>query len=63
MIISPDTARLIDFATAAFGAQELARVPGPDCRIGHAEFRVGDSAEALRYVEASLDAAMRGYRT
>jgi hypothetical protein len=36
-IISPDTARLIDFATAAFGAQELARVPGPDGRIGHAE--------------------------
>jgi len=42
-IISPDTARLIDFARAAFGAQELARIPGPDGGIGHAEIRIGDS--------------------
>ncbi len=42
-IISADTARLIDFAKAAFGAQELGRVPGPDGRIGHAEIRIGDS--------------------
>ncbi len=44
-IISPDTARLIDFTRAALGAEELARVPGPDGGIGHAE--------------TSLDAAMR----
>jgi PhnB protein len=42
-IISADTARLIDFTKAAFGAQELGRVPGPDGRIGHAEVRIGDS--------------------
>jgi len=42
-IISPDTARLIDFAKAAFGAQELGRVPGPDGSIDHAEIRIGDS--------------------
>jgi PhnB protein len=42
-VISPDTARLIDFAKAAFGAQELGRVPGPDGQIGHAEIRIGDS--------------------
>ena len=42
-IISADTARLIDFAKDAFGAQELGRVPGPDGGIGHAEIRIGDS--------------------
>ena len=42
-IISPDTARVIDFSAAAFGAEELARVPGPDGGIGHAEVRIGDS--------------------
>jgi PhnB protein len=43
-VISPDTAQLIDFTRAAFGAQELARLPGPDGKgIGHAEVRIGDS--------------------
>ena len=42
-IISRDTARLIDFITDAFGGVELARVPGPDGGIGHAEIRIGDS--------------------
>jgi PhnB protein len=43
-VISTDTARLIDFVRAAFGAQELGRVPGPDGKsIGHAEVRIGDS--------------------
>jgi PhnB protein len=43
-VISPDTARLIAFTKAAFGAQELGRVPGPDGKsIGHAEVRIGDS--------------------
>lgn len=42
-LISRDTARLIAFAEDAFGARELARVPGPDGRIGHAEVRIGDS--------------------
>ena len=42
-VISPDTARLIDFTRDAFGAVELARVAGADGGIGHAEVRVGDS--------------------
>jgi uncharacterized glyoxalase superfamily protein PhnB len=42
-IISPDTARLIDYVTAAFDARELGRVNDDDGRIGHAEVRTGDS--------------------
>jgi uncharacterized glyoxalase superfamily protein PhnB len=42
-IISADSVRLIEFITAAFGGQELARMAGPDGGIGHAEVRVGDS--------------------
>lgn len=42
-VISRDTARLITFVTEAFGAEELARMPGPDGSIGHAEVRIGDS--------------------
>jgi PhnB protein len=42
-IISRDTARLIDFTTRAFGAQELARVARATGGIGHAEVRIGDS--------------------
>jgi PhnB protein len=42
-IISKDTADVIEFVKAAFGAQELARVYGVDGKIGHAECRIGDS--------------------
>jgi uncharacterized glyoxalase superfamily protein PhnB len=42
-VISRDTGRLIAFATAAFGAAEIGRVVGDDGRIGHAEFRIGES--------------------
>jgi PhnB protein len=42
-VISRDTARLIEFAKAAFGAKEIGRVQGEDGTIGHAEFRIGDS--------------------
>ncbi len=42
-IISRDTARLLDFVGAAFGAVEIARVHNHDGTIGHAEARVGDS--------------------
>jgi PhnB protein len=42
-IISPDTARLIDYVTEAFGAQEIDRVLNEDGSIGHAEVRIGDS--------------------
>src|SRR5437588_11768786 len=46
-IISRDTARLIDFTKDAFGARELARVPGPDGSIGHAEVRIGGGGSTL----------------
>ena len=42
-IISRDTARLLDFVRAAFGAEEIARVHNEDGTIGHAESRIGDS--------------------
>ncbi len=42
-IISRDTARLLAFVEAAFGAEELARIPNEDGSIGHAEFRIGDA--------------------
>jgi PhnB protein len=42
-IISRDSAALIEFATAAFGAVELGRVVDERGAIGHAEFRIGDS--------------------
>jgi PhnB protein len=35
--------KLIDFMKAAFGAQEIFRMPMPDGSIGHAELRIGDS--------------------
>lgn len=42
-IIGRDTAGLIEFLRTAFGAEELARVHGPDGSIGHAEVRIGDA--------------------
>ena len=42
-IISRDTARLIDFVTRAFGAEEIVRVQDENGVIGHAEVRIGDS--------------------
>ncbi len=42
-IVTRDTGRLLEFVTAAFDGQELARVPLEDGSIGHAEIRVGDT--------------------
>lgn len=42
-IIGHDTAGLMDWLKRAFGAEELARLTGPDGRIGHAEMRIGDA--------------------
>ena len=42
-IISRDSARLIEFLTAAFSAEEIAQVVGDDGSIGYAEVRIGDS--------------------
>ena len=41
-IISRDTARLLDFMSKAFGAEELGRVYNEDGTIGHAEAKIGD---------------------
>lgn len=38
-----DAPAAIDFLVAAFGFEELYRLPMPDGRIGHAELRLGDS--------------------
>jgi PhnB protein len=42
-MIGSDTAGLIDFLVAAFGAEELGRMAGVNGLIGHAEVRIGDS--------------------
>jgi PhnB protein len=42
-VVTRDTGRLLDFITAVFDGEELARVPLEDGRIGHAEIRVGDT--------------------
>lgn len=42
-IIGQDTAGLIDFLKAAFGAEELGRMTDDKGNIGHAEVRIGNS--------------------
>ena len=42
-IIGRDTAGLLAFLKQAFDAEELARVPSGEGKIGHAETRIGDS--------------------
>ena len=42
-IVTTDTGRLLDFITAVFDGEELARVPLEDGSIGHAEIRIGDT--------------------
>ena len=42
-LICEGAAEAIDFYVKAFGAAELARLPGPDGRLMHAMVRIGDS--------------------
>ena len=42
-LICKDAAEAIPFYVKAFGAVELARLPGPDGRLMHAMLRIGDS--------------------
>ncbi|MFG2839375.1 VOC family protein [Streptomyces zaomyceticus] len=42
-VVTDDTGALLDFVTAAFDGEELARVPVEDGTIGHGEIRVGDT--------------------
>ncbi|MGW4507688.1 VOC family protein [Streptomyces sp. NPDC004436] len=42
-VVTDDTGALLDFVAAAFGGEELSRVPVEDGTIGHGEIRVGDT--------------------
>lgn len=46
-IIVDGGAQAIEFYTKAFGAEEMARMPGPEGRIMHAEIKIGDSPVML----------------
>lgn len=46
-LICAGAAAAIDFYKQAFGADEVARLPGPQGRIMHAMLRIGDSAVML----------------
>ena len=46
-LICAGAARAIDFYKQAFGAEETARLPGPDGRLMHAAVRIGDSTVML----------------
>ncbi len=46
-LIIRDAAKAIEFYKKAFGAKELARMPLPDGKIGHAEIQIGDSRVML----------------
>jgi PhnB protein len=71
-VVTDDTGAFLDFVTAAFGGQELARVAVEDGSIGHGEIRVGNTVvlafdrrpdwpvmpSLLRVFVADADAAM-----
>lgn len=42
-LVIRDAAKAIEFYKKAFGAQETARMAGPDGKIVHAEIKIGDS--------------------
>jgi PhnB protein len=42
-IVVRDADKAIDFYKRAFGAEEIARMKGPDGSVMHAELRIGDS--------------------
>jgi PhnB protein len=46
-LVVRDANKAIDFYKQVFGAQEQARMPGPDGKIMHAEIRIGDSVLLL----------------
>jgi PhnB protein len=51
-LIVEGAAALIDFVKAAFGAEEIFRMPGKDGTVGHAEVRIGDSMIMLADAQA-----------
>ena len=42
-LVVDDAEKVIEFVKAAFGAQEMFRMDGPDGKIAHAEVTIGDS--------------------
>ena len=46
-LVCDGAAAAIEFYKKAFGAIEVARLPGPDGRLMHAQLRIGDSAVML----------------
>ena len=46
-LVVNDAAKAIEFYKKAFGAEEIARMPGPSGKIMHAEIRVGNSRVML----------------
>ncbi|HJQ25373.1 MAG TPA: VOC family protein [Blastocatellia bacterium] len=55
-LVVEGAAKLIDFLKAAFGAQEVFRMPGKDGTVGHAEVRIGDSMIMLADAQAGYPA-------
>lgn len=55
-LVCRGAAEAIAFYTQAFGAIELARLPGPDGRLAHAEIRIGDAPLMLvdEYAEQGM---------
>lgn len=46
-LIVRECAKAIDFYKKAFGAEELARLPGPGGKLVHAQIKIGDSIVML----------------
>jgi PhnB protein len=46
-LVCDGAAAAIDFYKRAFNAEEVARLPGPDGRLMHAQIRIGDSVVML----------------
>ena len=55
-LVVDDAAKAIEFYTRAFGARELFRMPGPDGRIMHGEFTIGDSPIMISDSNAEMGA-------
>lgn len=50
-----DAAQALDFYKAAFGAEEVVRMPGPGGKVMHAEIRIGDSRMLLNEEFPEMD--------
>jgi PhnB protein len=55
-LIVDGAAAALEFYKKAFGATELFRMGGPDGKVGHAEFRIGDSPVMIADEHPQMDA-------